>query len=240
MEEVGVDNQPKWAAKVALACFLALVGGVLLGSLAVGLVLSSMGAIRPENLPFPIALISLPVNETIFLAITLLFARYKGASLKELGLRKISIKTLLTVSIGAIPLLLLGIGVSFSEEIIFGPNPWAQQVEALVMPRNNLQLVVMVAYSLILVGPCEELAIRGFVQKGLENSFGKRWGLLTSSALFGLLHGLNTPYAVMPVLAVGLVIGYVWQRTDGNTTAATLMHGVYDAIALTLAYSLSS
>jgi len=36
-----------------------------------------------------------------------------------------------------------------------------------------------------------------------------------------------------------LVLGYVWQRTGGNTTAAALMHGVYDAIAIAIAYYLS-
>ncbi len=60
-----------------------------------------------------------------------------------------------------------------------------------------------------------------------------------SSVLFGLLHGLNTPYAVVPVFVVGLVLGYVWQRTGGNTTATALMHGVYDSIAIATAYYLS-
>ena len=231
-------NQPKWTAKAALACFLALVGGILLGSLVVGLVLLDMG-IDYLSLPFPIALISLPVNETIFVVITLLFAKYKGASLKELGLKKPSVRILMIVSVVAVPLLLLGVGISVGEEMVFGPDPMAELLEKSVMPRDPFQLVAMVALSLVLVGPCEELAFRGFVQRGFENSFGKRRGLLVSSVLFGLLHGLNTLYAVVPVFVVGLVLGYVWQRTGGNTTATALMHGVYDAIAIAIAYYLS-
>lgn len=233
-----MENQPKWKAKVALACFLALVGGILLGSLVVGLVLLGMG-IDYLSLPFPIALISLPVNETIFVVITLLFAKYKGASLKELGLKKPSVRILMIVSVVAVPLLLLGVGISVGEEMVFGPDPMAELLEKSVMPRGPFQLVAMVALSLVLVGPCEELAFRGFVQRGFENSFGKRWGLLVSSVLFGLLHGLNTPYAVVPVFVVGLVLGYVWQRTGGNTTATALMHGVYNTIAIATAYYLS-
>ena len=103
-----MENQPKWKAKAALACFLALVGGILLGSLVVGLVLLGMG-INYLNLPFPIALISLPVNETIFVVITLLFAKYKGASLRELGLKKPSIRILMIVSVVAVHLLILGV-----------------------------------------------------------------------------------------------------------------------------------
>ncbi len=233
-----MENQPKWKAKAALACFLALVGGILLGSLVVGLVLLGMG-IDYLSLPFPVALISLPVNETIFVVITLLFAKYKGASLKELGLKKPSVRILMIVSVVAVPLLLLGVGISVGEEMVFGPDPMAELLEKSVMPRGPFQLVAMVALSLVLVGPCEELAFRGFVQRGFENSFGKRWGLLVSSVLFGLLHGLNTPYAVVPVFVVGLVLGYVWQRTGGNTTATALMHGVYNTIAIATAYYLS-
>jgi len=233
-----MENQPKWKAKAALACYLALVGGLLTASLVVWLVLFGMG-IDYIDLPFPLALISLPVNEALIVVITLLFARHKGASLKELGLKKASIRILMIVSVVTVPLFLLGVGISVGEEMVFGPDPIEGQVEGAVMPRDPFQLVTMVALSLVLVGPCEELAFRGFVQRGFENSFGKRWGLLVSSVLFGLLHGLNTLYAVAPVFIVGLVLGYVWQRTGGNTTATALMHGVYDAIAIATAYYLS-
>jgi membrane protease YdiL (CAAX protease family) len=36
-----------------------------------------------------------------------------------------------------------------------------------------------------------------------------------------------------------LVLGYVWQRTGGNTTASALLHGVYDTIAIAAAYFLT-
>ena len=234
-----MESQPKWKAKAAFACYLALICGILLSSLVVGLLLLSMGIIHVEDLPFPVALISLPVSETLIVVITLLFARYKGVGLKELGLRKSSIRILIIASAVAMPLFLLGVGISAGEEMVFGPDPSEDIVEKAVMPRDPFQLVAMIALSLVLVGPCEELAFRGFVQRGFENSFGKGWGLLVSSVLFGLLHGLNTLYAIVPVFVVGLVLGYVWQRTDGNTTATALMHGVYDTIAIAIAYYVS-
>jgi len=236
-----MKNQSVWKAKTALVCYFALIGGILLGSFIAVFVLIGMYGLRIDytDLPFPIALISLPINETIFLGVTLLFAKYKGAGFKELGLKKASLKILTIVSVVAIPLFLLGVGLSTGEEMILGPDPTAELVEKSVMPRDSFQLIAMIALSLALVGPCEELAMRGFVQKGFENSFGKTKGLLISSALFGLMHGLNTLYAIVPVFAVGLVFGYVWQRTGGNTTASALMHGVYDAIAIATAYFVS-
>jgi membrane protease YdiL (CAAX protease family) len=50
------------------------------------------------------------------------------------------------------------------------------------------------------------------------------------------LHGLNSLYAILPVFAISLVLGYVWQKTGGNTVASALMHGLYDSIGITIAY----
>jgi hypothetical protein len=75
-------------AKLAFISYLVLFGVLFLVGQAVRLVLSGIGT---EDLPFPTGLISLPVAEVTILGITLLFARYKHASLKELGLKKISL-----------------------------------------------------------------------------------------------------------------------------------------------------
>ena len=237
-EEKGMENQSGLRAKIALACYFALVGGILMASLVVGFVLFGMG-IDYLDLPFSFALIATPINETIILGITLLFARYKGASLKELGLKKASFKILAIVSVLAVFLFLLGLSISVGEENFFGPDPTGELVAELMMPRDSFQLITLIVLSLVLVGPCEELAFRGFVQKGFENSFGKMKGLLIASVLFGLLHGLNTLYAIVPAFAAGLVLGYVWQKTGGNTTASALMHGINNSISFAIAYFLT-
>ena len=233
-----MKNKPEWRAKLALACYIALIGGILIGSIIVELILFGIG-IDPLDLPFSFALISMPVNESIILAVTLLFARHKNAGLNELGLKKASLEILAIVSVLAMLLFLLVTGISIVEEIIFGPDPLGEFVAKLVMPKDSLQLITLIAFSLFLVGPCEELAFRGFVQKGFENSLGKMKGLLIASVLFGLLHGLNTLYAIVPLIVVGLIFGYVWQKTGGNTTASALMHGAYNSIAIAIAYFLT-
>jgi membrane protease YdiL (CAAX protease family) len=230
-----MGNQSEWRAKLALACYFALFCGTLIGSVIVSLVLFGM-SMDYMDLPFPIALISLPVNESIILGVTVLFARYKGASLKNLGWKKPSLKILMVVSAATIFLLFLAVGISIVEEIAFGPDPMEEVLAESLIPRDSFQLVAMIVLSLVLVGPCEELGFRGFVQKGFENSFGKAKGLLIGSVLFGLLHGLNSLYAIVPIFAISLVLGYVWQKTGGNTVASALMHGVYDSIGITIAY----
>ena len=230
-----MENQSGWKAKIAFVCYLALAGGIFLGSIIVAIILLGVG-LDYQELTFPVALISLPINEGIILGITLLFARHKGAGLRKLGLKKPSLKILLLVSFAAVLLLLLAGTISVIEEVVLGPDPMAEELTNAVLPRNLFQLIALLGLSLALVGPAEELAFRGFVQRGFENSFGKTGGLVIASILFGLLHGLNSLRSIIPVSVVSLVLGYVWQKTDGNTIASAWMHGFYDAIAIAIAY----
>jgi len=126
-----MGNQSEWRAKLALACYFALIAGILVGSFMMEFVLLAMG-IDYLDFPFPIALIATPVNETIILGVTLLFARYKGASLKELGLKKASFRIFAIVSVLAVFLFLMGLGISISEEIVFGPDPIGEVVAKLI------------------------------------------------------------------------------------------------------------
>lgn len=233
-----MSNQSEWRANLALICYISLIGGIFLGSIMIGFILFGMGVDYLDS-PFPIALIATPVNETIILVVTLSFAGYKGVSTKGLGLKKASPRILAIVSALALPFYLLGIGISVGQQIVFGPDPLAEVITKAVLPRDSFQLVVMIALHLALVGPCEELAFRGFIQKGFENSFGKTNGLLIVSVLFGLGHSLNTLYSIFPTFVGGLVLGYVWQKTGGNTIASALIHGINNSISIALAYFLT-
>lgn len=225
-----MGNQTKWGAKRALACYLALIGGVIVASLLIGAILSSMN-LDIMNLPYPYALLSVPINEATFLGITLLFAGFS-----RLGFKKLDPKTAVWVSAAAVLLIFLAGAIAAIETTVFGPDPLTEQLSQAIVPKDLIQLVLLIALNLVLVGPVEELTFRGYIQQGLQNSLGKPAGLLVAALLFGLIHSLNSPYSVLPVFAVGLVLGYVWQRTGGNTTATALMHGMYNTIQFILIY----
>ena len=230
-----MENQPFWKAKTALICYMLLFVGILVGSIILALILLAM-RLDFQELTFPSALIALPINEGIILAITLFLAKKNGAGLKQLGLKKTSIKIILIASLIGLVLLFLAGSISIIEEMIIGPDPEADLILEAILPRNLLQFVAMIGISLALVGPAEELAFRGFIQRGFVNSFGKTKGLLFASILFGLLHGLNSLRSIVPVTIVSLFLGYFWQKTNGNTFASAWAHGLYDAVAITLAY----
>ena len=230
-----MENQANWRAPIAIACYIALFAGILVASIIVAFILIGFG-LDVQNLPFPSSLLSIPVTELIILGITLFFAKRKGANLQQLGLKKPKLNTIVIVTIGAILLIFLAGTISIIEEAILGPDPAAQELLTALLPQNSLQLILLLSFSILLVGPAEELAFRGFIQRGLQNSFGKIVGLLVTSVLFGLLHGLNSLRAIIPVTIISIFLGYVWQKTDGNTTGVAWMHGLYDAITITLAY----
>jgi membrane protease YdiL (CAAX protease family) len=230
-----MENQIFWKAKTAFVCYISLAAGILAGSVIFSIVLFGMG-LQFQELTFPSAFVSLPINEIIILGVTLLFAKQKGAGLKQLGLKKPSLKIIIIASFAALFLLLLAGSISIIEEVILGPDPSAELLIDAILPKNSLQLIALIGISLVFVGPAEELAFRGFIQRGFENSFGKTTGLLIGSILFGLLHGLNSLRSIIPVTVVSLFLGYVWMKTDGNTTASAWIHGLYDALAIAIAY----
>ncbi len=77
-----MENQSFWKARTALVCYITLVAGILIGSIVVAVILLGMG-LDFQELTFPSALISLTINESIILGITLLFAKQNGAGMSE-------------------------------------------------------------------------------------------------------------------------------------------------------------
>jgi membrane protease YdiL (CAAX protease family) len=188
------------------------------------------------DLPIPVYIIVVPIIEVLVVAITLVFAKYKHANFYDLGLKKTSPKILARYLIGLVPLYIVTAAVTVALTSVFGPDPLAEAFTIASIPRDPFQLVAYVIIYLVLVGPAEELAFRGFIQKGFENSFGKMKGIFIASILFGLPHIANYPYNAVAASASGLVLGYIWQKTDQNTTATALIHGIYNSIGIILVY----
>lgn len=96
--------------------------------------------------------------------------------------------------------------------------------------------LVMIAVSLLVVGPVEEVLFRGVVQGGLRRAFDAAPAILLASLAFGLVHlpsVSGTPAErwsyVAVVVALGCVLGVLYERTD-NIIVPGLAHGVYNAV----------
>lgn len=87
-----------------------------------------------------------------------------------------------------------------------------------------------IALVSILAGLAEESLFRGVIQAGLESEIGKPFALLFASAIFGLCHAVNRPYAVVAG-GIGLYLGVIFSAT-GNLLAPIVTHALYDFVAL--------
>lgn len=101
----------------------------------------------------------------------------------------------------------------------------------------------MIAVSLLVVGPAEELLFRGVVQGLLRRAWSAWPAIVLASLIFGLIHvpavsgSLPEQLAYAAVAAVlGGVLGYVYERTR-NLLVPALAHGGYNASLFAIQYA---
>lgn len=78
----------------------------------------------------------------------------------------------------------------------------------------------------------EEFACRGIVL-GLLKKYGEGFAIITSSIVFGIMHGNfeQIPFAVL----VGLILGYIYVKT-GSIWISVAVHGINNAISVIFSY----
>jgi membrane protease YdiL (CAAX protease family) len=101
----------------------------------------------------------------------------------------------------------------------------------------GLQLVIGIPIALLVISPFQEFFFRGWLQPRFEHAFGKWIGLSVTALCFALWHyfpafetsptgaaiRLTSVYGFLTLLGLGLVWGYVFQRTR-NIIAPWVAH----------------
>jgi membrane protease YdiL (CAAX protease family) len=188
------------------------------------------------NSTFTKYMIVVPIIEILIIVETLIFARNIGVSLVDLGWKKTRLQTIIKVLPYLMALYLVTLVLTFTLTTLFGPDPTSETFTLEATPRNLPQLLAYLVIYMTLVGPAEELAFRGFIQKGLSNVYGSSVSLVIASVLFGLPHIVNYPFNAVTATGTGLVLGYVWQKMDQNTFATAVLHGAFNSIGVILVY----
>jgi len=119
-----------------------------------------------------------------------------------------------------------------------------QAVDLLNRPNPALNVppelaLIMIAISLLVVGPAEEYLFRGFIFGGLLNiSKGRLWLPLAilSSLMFASVHayyfvtyGVASAVSFIDLACFGVAMAVTYYWSGGNLLAAAVIHGVYDA-----------
>ena len=82
------------------------------------------------------------------------------------------------------------------------------------------------------------MLFRGILMPSLDNRFGKRAGLVSSSVIFGLIHLFNSDidkpvYFIGQATAAGFAFGYQVQRNRYRLDKAVAAHFWYNIVSMT-------
>jgi membrane protease YdiL (CAAX protease family) len=90
---------------------------------------------------------------------------------------------------------------------------------------------LMFALAVVAAPLCEEFIFRGLIFGGLRRSMGVLPSMLSSAALFAIIH---PPVSIVPVFVLGLCTAWVYDRTRA-LLAPVLVHAVYNAFVIGMA-----
>jgi len=155
-----------------------------------------------------------------FASVGLLVRRDWRGSLERLGLTALRPAGSLTVIAGVVALWLFNLGSEGFEKSAF-PALWAsdQGFTAALAEVMGPGLMLLLSLS---AGIGEEITLRGALQPKL--------GIALTSLLFATLHVQYSWYGMLSILVFGLILGVI--RKHGSTTAAILVHTVYNSLAV--------
>lgn len=105
--------------------------------------------------------------------------------------------------------------------------------------REASYFLAMIAVSVLVVGPAEELLVRGGIQGLIKRAWGPWPGIVGASALFGSLHYIGggsgaLAYVVFAFL-LGCLLGYLYEYS-GNLVVPMVAHGGYNAAIYAIQY----
>jgi membrane protease YdiL (CAAX protease family) len=106
----------------------------------------------------------------------------------------------------------------------------------MLTPTSALDLAYFMILTWVLIGPCEELFFRGFIQGTFTAWKGPVAGLIAGSILFGLAHFDPTLwFRTIPTALLGLIYGVLYARGKSIIPVA-VAHSINDTIGFVLAY----
>jgi len=143
-----------------------------------------------------------------------------GQTLARLGLTRVTPGHVAVITIGVIALIGLNTGADLVQHA-FLPDLWArdQRINEALAGGLTAPRAMLVG---LMAGAGEEILLRGALQP--------RLGLVLTSMLFATLHVQYSWYGMAVILAFGLVLGVIRQRT--STSVAVGVHALYDIIVL--------
>ncbi len=231
-------GEPSWAAwQGLLGLFAWAFGTFVVGStVVVAAAAAGLTTLETDKVPPGILIAATVAGDLVFLAVPLAFATITARPrLWHFGLRR----TRLWPTLGWAVLALFGWFVfSTIYQAVVDPAGKQSTADDLGVNRSTTLLVVGGFVVIVLAPIFEEFFFRGFIYRTLRNGLAGKLGLgagvalaaVLDGLLFGVIHGTNTPIAILPVLAVlGAAFCLVYERT-GSLFAVIALHATVNTL----------
>ncbi len=128
-----------------------------------------------------------------------------------------------------IPLALICVyAIAYFHDVIVHPE---QQEILTFFPRTPSGVVLLVLLAVVAAPLFEELFFRGFVFRGLANSWGWPAGAAMTAIVFGAAHLQLSVF--LPLFALGFALAWVYQRT-GSIWTSIALHAIFNGISVTV------
>lgn len=231
---LGSPSPPAWGFRGILRVSL-ITALVIQGSTALERV--ALRSFRPAWLDLHVLALAntLLVDAVAVLGAFWLFRRGGLAAPTLRGLRALpweKIRFSVGSYITCVPLFLILLTAMAVVLRLLGIEPPPQALFTIYMSEDRGAVLRLLLLLAVLAGPAaEEIFFRGLVYRWLRFRVGVWPGLLASAFLFALLH--TDPVAFPPILGLGLLFGWVYERT-GSLAAPIAIHMLHNGAMLYL------
>ncbi len=147
----------------------------------------------------------------------------------------------------------------FGIDIVQVAGESSSDVDFVISAADVVAILMLVATMILVVGVCEEILFRGFMQRGLTRNLGEKGGIFLTAFIFAIIHlvvyMLNIILALMvgdggalfengimfllafpPYLAVSFMLGFLYRWRNENLIAVIITHGVYNSLTILIAF----
>jgi membrane protease YdiL (CAAX protease family) len=274
--EIINNTREFWRPKASI--FWPLISLVIMGQI-LGIILILiifLGLISLSSLNFivsPLFLTISSLTELVFMVVPVLYVgqylqnstlknrfKFLGFYAKREDKFFVLKETLLGIGFAIVSVIIVNL-LSLLLELIFGPllsiskifpaQTPNSDVELLGSSTNIFEIILLSIIMIIIIGPSEEIAFRGFMQRGLVRNYNKRIGIWITAIIFSLIHIVTPLFDIaisplssiisfiillIPYLSISLLLGYLFYWRNENLIAPAITHGLYNALTVIMAY----